>query len=877
MNTTAADVVVFDAKLINEKEYWIERLSGWVEESNLPTSIDRPQIYMAEKALAKVRIPEDLSRELVELAGNSPFLIYTILLASVKICLWRYTGRRNITVGSPALQGAQASNRRANVLAIRDEMEAQRTFRQFLMQVRKTLLAAYENQHYPFKRLIKDLEAHRTEYRCPLFDVVVAIKEIHSDVPAIKNDLTMIFGGAPDKLGGVIEYNPTVLSREDIARFRAHFLIVLEQALAETNTLLRDFDMLTERERHQLLAEWSEIRSAFQGRGCIHWMFERQVEKTPEAMALTYEGENLTYSELNARANQLAHYLRAYGVGPDVLVGICAERSVDMVVGLLGVLKAGGAYVPLDPSHPKELLAYMIEDAQVSVILTQRQVATEFPNSGSHLIYLDTDWQAVSRESEENPDTGVTADNLAYMIYTSGSTGRRKGVLVEHRGVCNLAEAQIRAFGVSPSSQVLQFASFSFDASVSEIAMALLAGATLRLEKRESLLPGPELLALLRDEGITTVTFPPSILAALPFDELPALETIVVAGEPCSADLAAQWGRGRRFLNAYGPTETTVCATIAECAGKERSLPIGRPMANAQVYLLNPFLQAAPIGVSGELHIGGPGLARGYRNHPELTAEKFIPNPFSQQSGGRLYKSGDLARYLPDGNTEFLGRLDHQVKVRGYRIEPGEIEAALKLHPGVRAAVVTALGGTGGENRLVAYLEARLAPAPSTGELRQFLKDKIPEHMTPSAFVVLEALPLNSSGKVDRRALPAPDQARPDLGEVYAAPRTPIEETVATIWAEVFKLERVGIHDNFFNLGGHSLFATQVMSRVRKVFQLDLPLRSLFEAPTVAGLAAIIVQRQIEQAVASDTAAVLKELEELSDEEVKSLLVGEMH
>jgi amino acid adenylation domain-containing protein len=555
-------------------------------------------------------------------------------------------------------------------------------------------------------------------------------------------------------------------------------------------------------------------------------------------VAVVFEDRQLTYRQLNRRANQLAHYLRGLGARPETPVAICVERSLEMVVGLLGILKAGGAYVPLDPAYPKERLAFMLQDAQAPVVLTQERFLAEFNNRIT--VCLDRDWRVISQESEENPDSGVTAENLAYAIYTSGSTGKPKGVMVPHRGLCSLSQEQTQAFDVGSSSRVLQFSSLSFDASIFEIVMALPKGATLCLGTPETLLPGPALIRLLQDQAITIVTLPPSALAALPAEKLPALRTITVAGEAYSAELIARWAPGRRFFNLYGPTETTIWATAAELHDSIRTPPIGRPIGNTQTYILDSSLRPVPIGVPGELYIGGVGLARGYLNRPELTAEKFIPNPFSREPGARLYKTGDLARYLPDGNIEFLGRIDNQVKLRGFRIELGEIEVALAKHPSVRESVVVAQEDSPGDRRLVGYVVSQQRALLTTQELRNFLKAKLPDYMVPSAFVMLETMPLTPNGKVDRRALPIPDGSRPELEEPFVAPRTPVEKVLARIWAEVLRLDRISIHDSFFDLGGHSLKAMQLASKISAAMNIDVSVKLLFAHPTVSSFAEAI-------------------------------------
>jgi amino acid adenylation domain-containing protein len=541
----------------------------------------------------------------------------------------------------------------------------------------------------------------------------------------------------------------------------------------------------------------------------------------------------------------------------------------------LGILKAGGAYVPIDRTYPQQRLQFMLEDVQVPILLTQENVtATNKP----FIVNLAQDWETIAQQSQENPTSRVTPDNLAYVIYTSGSTGKPKGVLVQHRGLCNLSEAQVRTFNLQPSNRILQFASLSFDASIFEIVMALGTGATLYLAKKESLLPGSALLQLLRDNAITHVTLPPSVLAVLPAPELPALGTMISAGETCSSDIVKRWASGRRFFNAYGPTEATVWSTVAELTNDSQKLSIGRPIANTQVYILDSHLQPVPIGIPGELYIGGEGLGRGYLNQPELTAERFIPNPFKNLKSSHLYKTGDLARYQPDGNIEFLGRIDEQVKIRGFRIELGEIEAALIQHPAVKEAVSIAKEDVSGNKRLVAYvvlnvgvgldinagtnsLDRPTQPAsthpkskssvhdrqPATenlksSDLRHFLTGKLPDYMIPSAFVMLESLPLLPNGKVDRRTLKALNSDKSELTETFIAPRTPTEETLAQIWAEVLKCDRVGIQDNFFELGGDSLLAVRLIAQIHKQLQRELPLSALFLNPTIAGLASTLEQ-----------------------------------
>ncbi|MEK8017413.1 MAG: amino acid adenylation domain-containing protein, partial [Candidatus Parabeggiatoa sp.] len=569
------------------------------------------------------------------------------------------------------------------------------------------------------------------------------------------------------------------------------------------------------------------------------------VETTPHNVAVVFEDQQLTYQELNTRANQLAHHLHTLGVKPEVLVGICIERSLDMLIGLLGILKAGGAYVPLDPNYPQERLAFMLEDSQVAVLLTQHKLMAKLPAHQAQVIVLDTEQALFSKPNTSNLVSGVQPDNLAYVIYTSGSTGKPKGVLVEHQGLCNLAKAQIQRFNVQPDSRVLQFASISFDASIWEIVMALGSGATLCLGTAESLLPGPALLQYLRERAITHVTFSPTAIAVLPTEELSNLQCIIVAGEASSPELAAQWSQGRRFFNAYGPTEDTVCATIFEYTPGHSTLPIGSPIANQHIYILDQYQHPVPIGVPGELYIGGVGLARGYLNRPDLTKDKFIANPFVElgwdsdnPKSARLYKTGDLVRYLPDGNIEFLGRIDNQVKIRGFRIELGEIEVVLARHPAVQENVVI-VHQESKDKRLVAYLVPKPKQVIDPTELRHFLTKKLPDYMIPKAFVPLEAMPLTPNGKVDRRAIAQLSIKHSQLSEdTFVAPRTPEEELLAGIWADILGVERVGIHDNFFELGGDSILSIQVVAKANQA-GLQLSPGSTFQHQTIAELVTV--------------------------------------
>jgi amino acid adenylation domain-containing protein len=607
-------------------------------------------------------------------------------------------------------------------------------------------------------------------------------------------------------------------------------------------------DLLSDEEARQLLVEWNDTRAETAAQGCVHRLFERAAELYAESAALEFEGRQLTYAELNARANRLARHLRRLGAGPESLVGILLERSAETVVAILGVIKAGAAYVPLDPEYPQDRLSFILQDARASVLLTQESVLGRLPEYEGPTVCLEREWdERIGLESAENLEGGATPDNLAYVIYTSGSTGRPKGVAVAHRGLCNLAEAQAEEFGITTGSRVLQFASFSFDASVSEVFTALTSGATLCVAADPRGLSGELLVEALSGMEITTVTLPPAVLAVTTPGPLPALRTVVTAGESCSPETVARWRKHCRVINAYGPTENTVCATMHECVEADvDAVPIGRPMRNTKLYLLDPHVRPVPAGVTGEVYLGGAGVARGYLNRPALTAERFVPDPFSAEPGARLYRAGDAARFLPDGRIEFLGRVDRQVKLRGFRIELEEIEQALRRHPSVRAAYAD-VSGEGEGRRLAAYVVAQpeaSGEAPHevssdalVRELRAHLQQRLPGYMVPTAFAVLDALPLNTNGKVEKSMLPDAAPAFGDPDEEFVAPRTRAEEIIAAACAQVLGLERLSVHSDFFALGAHSLAATRVVSQLRKSFGVEVPLRAIFESPSVAKLA----------------------------------------
>ncbi|NCS37561.1 MAG: amino acid adenylation domain-containing protein [Microcystis aeruginosa BS13-10] len=858
--------------LQTQLNYWQNQLTAAPPLLSLPTDHPRPAVQSFVGTQQEFSLSPKLSQALNELSRQQGVTLFMTLLAAFDALLYRYTGSSDILVGTPIANRNRGEIEGligffVNTLVMRTDLSDNPSFSQLLTRVREVTMDAYAHQDLPFEMLVEALQPERDLSHTPLFQVAFVLQNTPkseiamtgltvTDLPpentTAKFDLTLAMVNTDDGLKGVWEYNTDLFESSTIERLSGHFLNLLGGIVANPQARISQLPLLTESETNQLLIEWNNTQVDYPEYKCIHQLFEEQVKRTPDAVAVVCSQQQLTYNELNCRANQLAHYLQKLGVKADTLVGISLERSLDMIVGLLGILKAGGAYLPLDPDYPSERLQFAIADAQLSLLLTQEGLIDKLPEHQAPLILLDRFTEEINQNSQDNLTGVVTANNLANLIYTSGSTGKPKGVMVEHRGLFNLAQAQIKTFNLQSNYRILQFASLNFDASIWEIIMAMGAGATLYLDTKDALMPGLPLMGRLKDYGITHVTLPPSALAALPLEEIPELQTIIVAGEACSEELIKQWATGRNFFNAYGPTETSVCATVEKWTDATEKITIGRPIANTQIYILDSHLQPVPIGVPGELHIGGMGLARGYLNRPELTQEKFIPNPFEKDEvipptplnkGGnepsKLYKTGDLGRYLPDGKIEYLGRIDNQVKLRGFRIELGEIEALLNQNEAVQSSCVIVREDNLGDKRLVAYVVPQPEINLTINEIRQFLRAKLPDYMVPTAFVLLDTFPLTPNGKIDRRALPVPDLQ--SQGE-YIAPRNPIEEKMAQIWAEVLKLKRVSIEDNFFELGGHSLLATQVISRLQETFEIVVPLRYLFESPTIAQLSAVILK-----------------------------------
>jgi amino acid adenylation domain-containing protein len=854
--------------LDRQLNYWREQLAGLTPILELSTDYPRPPVQTFQGGVECFQLDRHLTQRLKQLSQESDATLFMTLLAAFLVLISRYSGQLDLVVGSPIANRNSKSVEPlmgffANTLAFRGNLSGNPSFREFHEQVRQTTLSAYAHQDLPFEMLVEKLQLDRDLSRNPLVQVLFSLQNtpqsssnlsgliienmpLPLDVRA-RFDLEVNYWEIPGGLEGVWCYNSDLFDATTITRIGEHFQTLLQAIVANQEMRISELPLLSPAQRHQLLVEWNDTQVDYPHDLCIHELFAEQVERNPDAVAVAFEEQQLTYDELNCRANQLAHCLRSLGVGADVLVGICVERSLEMIVGLLGILKAGGAYVPLDPDYPQERLSFMLADTQIKVLLTQQNLVEKLQKHQVKLVCLDTDSPVIAQCSQDNaiapPIADVQATNLAYVIYTSGSTGQPKGVEVVHRGVNRLL------FGVNyvhldETQRFLQIAPISFDASTFEIWGALLHGARCVLFP-ESIPTAQSLSEEIHKHGITVLWLTSALFNSIIDDDpqaLSGIKQLLIGGEALSlahVNRAFETLPFTQIINGYGPTESTTFTCCYPIPRKIEttieSIPIGSPIANTQVYILDDYLQPVPVGVPGELHIGGAGLARGYLNRPELTQEKFIPNPFDNS---KLYKTGDLARYLPDGNIEYLGRIDHQVKIRGFRIELGEIEAVLSQHEDVQISCVIVREDTPGEKQLVAYIVPQKDVTLTTSELRQFLGNKLPGYMIPSAFVMLDSLPLTPNGKVDRRALKAP--AHTSNSDRFIEVRNQLELKLLQIWSNILKIDKIGVQDNFFDLGGHSLLAPYLMTQIKQQIGKDIPVKDLFQNPTIEQLAAII-------------------------------------
>jgi len=851
--------------------YWKKQLSGIPSVLNIHTNRPRPRIQTYNGNNEYFQIDLKVTKVLKELCRQSETTLFMALISAYAILLSRYTNQKDIVIGTPFAN----RNRKeiesliglfVNTLPMRFDLSGNPFYLDLLNNIRQMVLNAHAHQDIPFEILVEALELERNLSYSPLFQVMFILQNAPlpvSELPGLtvnslairtgtaKFDLTLSIEESEKGLACNLEYNTDLFDRDTITRMARHFQTLLKGVADNPEQRISELPLLTEAERYQMLLKWNDTDADYQIDMCIHKLFEAQAERTPDSVALISGNEQVTYGELNKRANRMAHYLRSSGTGPETLIGICLERSVEMMVGLLGVLKAGGAYVPLDPAFPETRLAFMLEDAQVSVLITQKKLAEKLPVHETHVLFLDTDWDMIAEESEDNTGRWVVGDNLAYVIYTSGSTGKPKGVQIPHSALSNFLLSMQQCPGLVKQDVLLAVTTLSFDIAALELFLPLIVGARVVLADHETVIDGVKLADQITKHGVTVMQATPATWRLLVESEWKGKKTLkaLCGGEALPVGLARQLTSHVGFLwNMYGPTETTIWSGVCKVEAEDSLTPIGLPIANTRFYVLDAYLNPVPIGVPGELYIGGSGLARGYLNRPELTSEKFVTNPFSREpEKKRLYRTGDLVRYLPDGNIEFLGRIDYQVKVRGFRIELGEIEAALTEHPAVTECVVIDREDRPGDKYLTAYLVPDQENGPSASELHRFVKEKLPDYMIPSAFVEMKALPLTPNGKTDRHALPVPNTCRPELDAAYVMPQSEVERFIANVWQEMLVVDKVGIHDNFFELGGHSLLTVQIHHKLQKEFEKKLSVIDMFQYPTIHSLAQYIQSEKDER------------------------------
>ncbi|MBD3882897.1 amino acid adenylation domain-containing protein [Phormidium tenue FACHB-886] len=857
--------------------YWRQQLKE-VPHLDLPGAASRPAMQTHRGASQLLEFPQQLLDALEDLSQRSGVTLFMTLLAAFQTLLYRYTGQTDIAVGSPIANRHRSELEGligflVNSLVLRTDLADDPPFWELLHRVRDVTLAAYAHQDLPFEKLVEELQPVRSLSQNPLFQVVFALQNtpmeqlelpdltlspIEFETKTTRFDLELYLWKSADNfrslwgtgwqqsdgLRGVVVYNTDLFGAGAIASLRRHFQTLLEGIVANPNTRLSTLPLLTAAEQQQMLHQWSQMQTE-RPTACIHELFEAQVRQRPQAIAVQFADRQFTYQALNQGSNQLARYLQKLGMTAETLVGICLERSAETIAAMLAVLKAGGAYVPLDPELPPDRLRLLLEDAQINVVLTHKSWADSLQSDTLQIVSLEQNWTAIAQESEENLSCSCSADQLAYVMYTSGSTGTPKGVMVPHRAVTQLV-CQTDYVKIEPDDRLAQVANLAFDASTFEVWGALLNGAQLIGIERETTLSPSEFVDQLRQQQITHMFLTTALfnqtVSQIP-DAFRSLNYLLFGGEMANLDrvraVLAQ-GKPQHLIHVYGPTENTTFSTwyeVEELPAHATTLPIGRAIANTQVYVLDANLQPVPAGVRGEIYLSGDGLARGYLNRAELTANRFISSPFdSGLAASKLYRTGDHARYQANGDLEFLGRSDNQIKLRGFRVELGEIEAVLVQHPEVQTAVVS-LREVGADRQLIAYVVC--ARSLSDRDLRAFLKTKLPAYMLPAAFVKMDTLPLTANGKIDRRALPLPsitfEPLEPNM--ISAAPTTSLEKALIDIWSHLLGRQAIGIHDNFFELGGHSLLATQLVSRLRDRLQVEVSLRTVFEAPTIAQLA----------------------------------------
>ncbi|NPC47683.1 amino acid adenylation domain-containing protein [Corallococcus sp. AB032C] len=859
------------AELERQLTYWKNRLNpnALLE---LPQDKPRPALMSSKGERQVMHLSPALTQALKALGQREGRTLFVTLLSAFNVLLSRYTGQDDIVVGTPIAGRPRAEVEGliglfVNMLALRSDLSGKPTFKELLNRVHESTLDAYAHQDIPFERLVDALKPERHLSHSPIFQVMFVLQNAPMptleapglvmeakpvDTGTTKYDLSLLLVDLPQGLRVIAEYSTDLFERSTAERLLGHYLTLLEGIVAQPDLPISRLPLLPSAERQRVLKDWNDTAVTHPKDATLTSLIEAQVARTPDAVALEFEGSRLTYRELDARANQLAHALRKHGVGPEVRVGLCVERSLEMVVGLLGTLKAGGAYVPLDPGYPQERLGWMLDDARPPVLLVQERLLARLPASDAKVVKLDTGWEEIAREPTTAPAPTATPDSLAYIIFTSGSTGRPKGAMNAHGPVVNRLLWMQSAYRLTPQDVVLQKTPFSFDVSVWEFFWPLMTGAKLVVAKPGGHQDPGYLKSLIASASVTTLHFVPSMLQAFLDEpgvaECTSLKRVVCSGEALPLELKELCLRtlpGAGLHNLYGPTEAAVDVTFHACQANDgrRSVPIGRPVDNTRICILDAEFQPVPQGAAGELYIGGVQVGRGYLARPSLTAERFIPDPYATVPGARMYRTGDVARWLPDGEIEYLGRADFQVKIRGLRIELGEIESSLEKHPTVRQAVVLAREDRPGQKRLVAYVTGKDAK-PEGAALRTYLLERLPEYMVPSNIVVLERMPLSPNGKADRKALPAPESGGADPSRPFVAPGTAIEQQIAQAWKDLLHVEQVGLDDPFFELGGNSLLALQLHRRLTAELGVTLALTDLFQYPTVRALAARLSRRE---------------------------------
>jgi iturin family lipopeptide synthetase A len=890
-----------DGEMARAEGYWLEQFSGSIPVTDLPTDRPRPAVQTYAGAECDLEISAATFRKLKNLSRQKGCTLFMTLLAAFDALVHRLTGQDDIVVGVPSagqplVGGVHLVGYCINMLPLRSTIASATTFADHLRAVKRRLMEAYEYQYYPLSQLVAKLNVPRDPRRAPLVNVAFNLETTGDDltIPGLcvetttnsstfaRFDLHLNVVEIDGGLSLTSHYNTDLFDRQTVECWLAYFQILIDEIVDQPDQLIADISLLPSNQRQLALTTWNDTEAELPPIRCVHQLFDEQAACMPDAIAVVFGETQLTYHDINQRANQVAHYLQQQGISPELRVGICMDRSPDMIVGLLGILKAGGAYVPLDPTYPQGRLHVMLQDAEVQIVLTQERWAEELPQCEAAIVCLDTDWAEIAQAPMTSPSSSTTAENLAYVMYTSGSTGRPKGVCIPHRAiirlVCNTNYVQLDS-----SERVAQASNASFDAATFEIWGALLHGARLVGIATDTLLAPRDFATIVREQEISTMFLTTALFNNLA-SEVPtvfdSMHNVLFGGEAVDPHWVREVlakGPPQRLLHVYGPTESTTFASyhlVEDISSRASTIPIGRPLSNTQMYLLDRNLHLAPVSMPGELYISGAGLAVGYLNQPALTAERFIPHPFSKVPGARLYKTGDVARYATDGAIEFMGRIDQQVKIRGYRIEPDEIALVLADHSSVREAVVVAHEVVPGDKRLVAYVVLRPDQAPSLVEVRRFAQTRLPDYMVPAAFMLLDALPLTPNGKLDRHALPTADVAATTLKSDYVAPRTHVEEQVAQAWMAVLGVDRVGVRDSFFDVGGNSLLAVRLISRLRDTLRVELSVRTLFEMPTIADLA-VVVARDLTDDVDSQTLShMLTELETLSEDDVQAQLEG---